>query len=104
MKKLVRWWCEHVWPWSEIDRLKWNLATANSQISSYINRDSSHHQSWLSAANQMWGPKPFTEGEISILDSMYYRGYGWRNALDYLVIAQRLESRQGIQYDKFEVK
>ncbi len=103
MNKFVQWLNTHIWPWSKIERLRWEAATANSQLSAYVNRDVAHHQAWLATANQMWGKARFTEQEISLLDSMYYKGYGWRAALDYLAIAQRRESRQGVQYDRFEV-
>lgn len=92
-----------MWPWSTISRLQEDLDKTSGYVRSMMDRDSAHHSHWLTVANSMWGVEPFTWQQIEYLNSMYRGGYGWRQALDYMVIAEARESRRS-QYDKFEVK
>jgi len=90
---ILQWIRRVVWPWKEITLLRHKLNNAETYLFELRMRDSTHHYEWVRTANMFWGPEPLTPQELNTLNYLYRRGYGWRQALDYLMVSQdRLNS------------
>lgn len=95
--RLLTW----IWPFSEIMRLRSEISRLQSELDKAstnvrierieVTTDFTHWRTWLSNANQIWGPRLFDPYEVNFMRFRYEEGLTWRESVDQL----RLASAQG---------
>lgn len=81
----IRWWVtSHIWPWSEIWRLREDLRFVRSNLKVYLDEKAQHRSKWMAMANGYRSSEPFTEGELGFMSHLYDEGYGWNEAVNLL--------------------
>jgi hypothetical protein len=92
LKKFLLLFC----PWSKIDELERALTAQNTAMiaandrynNAYSNGFTHHLQIWMATANRYYGSKMFRDGQKTLMIDLYNKGMTWREALEYLRIAE----------------
>lgn len=92
-------WLQRFWPWRKIAELEKALGECNQHIiaandryhNAYSDGFRHHLQNWIAQGNIHYGCQPFSDSQNKLMISLYERGHTFREALEYLRVAEGRE-------------